>query len=61
MLSKNFYMKDVHEIMLWKFFWNYQNHHVMGNHVMEKHVRQWTAVIQFYQRIAFTPSVELTP
>ena len=35
--ARVFYEEHVHEIeiMLWKFIWNYQKHHVMGNHVME--------------------------
>ena len=36
MLCKGFYKEDVHEIISWKFFWKYQKHHAMGNHVMEK-------------------------
>ena len=38
MLFKGFCKEDVHKIMLWKFFWNYQKHHVTGNHVMENHL-----------------------
>ena len=33
MLCKGFYKEIVVEIMLWKFFWNNQKHHVMENHV----------------------------
>ena len=34
------------KIMLWKFFWNHQKHHVMENHAMEIHVRRGLAVFQ---------------
>ena len=38
MLCKVLYEGDIHEIMLWKFCWNYQKHHVIGNHGMENHL-----------------------
>ena len=31
--------------MLWKFFWNHQKNHAIGNHVMENHVKRGLAVL----------------